>query len=197
MPCNNCSACMLSDCGVCKFCLDKRKFGGPGKLKKRCELRTCVTPSSKGVKEIQGVKMSPGIRNVKTLTIRQKQPVMRNKFLNSVDMDEYDMNSSFDSFGSGARMSDDSPSPPDPSGGSLQSYIIGGLGGEGEQGERYEVVEVIQAEDKPCYICKNFTHEDLFYCSSCYDPYHQLCLQMQHLPQHKVWIKLNDINRKF
>ena len=86
-------------------------------------------------------------------------------------------------------MSDDSPSPPDPSGGSLQSYIIGGLGGEGEQGERYEVVEVIQAEDKPCYICKNFTHEDLFYCSSCYDPYHQCCLQMQHLPQHKVWKK--------
>lgn len=187
MPCNNCSACMMNDCGVCKFCLDKRKFGGPGKLKKRCELRTCVTPSAAKTPGSENrVKMTT-IRNVKTLTIRQKQPEMRNKFLSSVDLDECDMNSSFeDSFGFGAaRMSDDSPSPPEPSGASLQSYIIGGLGGDGDAGERYEVVEVIQAEDKPCYICKAFTNEDLFYCSSCYDPYHQFCLQMQHLPQHK------------
>ena len=51
--------------------------------------------------------------------------------------------------------------------------------------ERYEVVEVIQGEDKPCYICRAFTAEILFFCRSCYNPYHQLCLQMQHLPQHK------------
>merc|ERR1711936_686818 len=43
----------------------------------------------------------------------------------------------------------------------------------------------IQAEDKPCYICKTFTTEDLFYCSSCYAPFHQFCLQMQHLPHPK------------
>ena len=41
MPCNNCQACFTDDCGICKFCLDKRTFGGPGKLKKRCELRVC------------------------------------------------------------------------------------------------------------------------------------------------------------
>ena len=46
--------------------------------------------------------------------------------------------------------------------------------------ERYEVVEVIQGKDKPCYICRAFTAEDLFFCRSCYNPYHQLCL-----PQHK------------
>ena len=51
--------------------------------------------------------------------------------------------------------------------------------------ERYEVVEVILGKDKPCYICRGTFAEDLFYCSSCYNPYHQLCLQMQHLPQHK------------
>ena len=51
--------------------------------------------------------------------------------------------------------------------------------------ERYELVEVILGKDKPCYICRGTFAEDLFYCSSCYNPYHQLCLQMQHLPQHK------------
>ena len=51
--------------------------------------------------------------------------------------------------------------------------------------ERYEVVEVIMGKDKPCYICRAFTDEILFFCRSCYNPYHQLCLQMQHLPQHK------------
>ena len=35
--------------------------------------------------------------------------------------------------------------------------------------ERYEVVEVIQGKDKPCYICRAFTAEDLFFCRSCYN----------------------------
>ena len=183
MPCNNCSACMMNDCGECKFCLDKRKFGGPGKLKKRCELRTCVVPSANPIKPATPAGMKTTA--MKTLTIKQKQPEMRNKFLSSIDLDDVgDMNSSFeDSFGGfGGKLSDDSPSPPDQSASSLQSFIYGGLT---DTSERYEVVEVIQAEDKPCYICRAFTAEDLFYCSSCYDPYHQLCLQMQHLPQHK------------
>ena len=184
MPCGNCNACMMNDCGECKFCLDKRKFGGPGKLKKRCELRTCVIPSDR----------KPGEKSVKTIRVNKtpyggaKEPKIRNKFLSSVDLDDVgDMNTSFeDSFGGfGANSIDDSPSPPETSSAaSLQSFIYGGLV-DGENGETYEVVEVIQAEDKPCYICKSFTSEDLFYCSSCYDPYHQCCLQMQHLPQPK------------
>jgi len=181
MPCNSCAACMMQDCGECKFCLDKRKFGGPGKLKKRCELRTCAIPSSKvpGESKIK----SSNHRNV-TKTITVKQPEIRNKFLSSVDLDDVgDINTSFeDSFIGGRNVSDDSPSPPDA--GSLQNFIYNGLVGT-ENGETYEVVEVIQADDKPCYICKSFTNEDLFYCSSCYDPYHQFCLQMQHLPQNK------------
>jgi len=178
MPCNNCSACMMNDCGECKFCLDKRKFGGPGKLKKRCELRTCVIPSSKTSGE-KPVKTNNN-RNVSKV----KQPELRNKFLSSVDLDDVgDFNSSFEDSFIGGRNIDDSPSPTDQSA-SLQNFIYSGLIG-GENGETYEVVEVIQAEDKPCYICKAFTNEDLFYCSNCYDPYHQFCLQMQHLPQHK------------
>ena len=29
----------VEDCGLCRFCLDKPKNGGKGKLKKRCELK--------------------------------------------------------------------------------------------------------------------------------------------------------------
>ena len=75
MPCNNCSACMMNDCGECKFCLDKRKFGGPGKLKKRCELRTCVVPSANPIKPATPAGMKTTA--MKTLTIKQKQPEMR------------------------------------------------------------------------------------------------------------------------
>jgi len=142
-------------------------------------LRTCVIPSAAktpGEKNVKNVSRNVG----KTVTVK---PEPRNKFLSSVDLDDVgDMNSSFDDSFIGGRTMDDSPSPTDTA--SLQNFIYNGLVG-GENGETYEVVEVIQAEDKPCYICKSFTSEDLFYCTSCYDPYHQFCLQMQHLPQNK------------
>ena len=31
---------VIKDCETCKFCLDKTKFGGKGKLKKACEMKT-------------------------------------------------------------------------------------------------------------------------------------------------------------
>lgn len=39
--CGNCPGCVREDCGKCPFCKDKPKFGGPGKKKQRCKLRTC------------------------------------------------------------------------------------------------------------------------------------------------------------
>ena len=33
--------CLADDCGSCKFCLDKPKFGGPGKKKKFCIQKKC------------------------------------------------------------------------------------------------------------------------------------------------------------
>ncbi len=40
---------MRDDCGKCVFCKDKVKFGGPGKKKQRCLLRSCVNmPMKKG-----------------------------------------------------------------------------------------------------------------------------------------------------
>jgi hypothetical protein len=32
------------DCGVCQYCLDKPKFGGPGSKRKRCVARRCLEP---------------------------------------------------------------------------------------------------------------------------------------------------------
>ena len=40
--CGQCQECRMPDCGTCKFCRDKKKFGGPGKLKKSCVKRHCT-----------------------------------------------------------------------------------------------------------------------------------------------------------
>ena len=37
--CGSCLGCLKPDCGKCKLCLDKGKFGGRNKLKKCCVLR--------------------------------------------------------------------------------------------------------------------------------------------------------------
>lgn len=39
--CNNCVACSARDCGICKNCRDKPRFGGPGIKKKACLARIC------------------------------------------------------------------------------------------------------------------------------------------------------------
>ena len=37
----DCTGCSRSDCGDCNYCKDMKKFGGPGKKKKRCIHRVC------------------------------------------------------------------------------------------------------------------------------------------------------------
>ena len=44
MPCHSCDACRSPECLECRWCRDKKKYGGPGKLNKRCILRRCKTP---------------------------------------------------------------------------------------------------------------------------------------------------------
>lgn len=40
--CGGCPGCRREDCGKCNYCKDKTKFGGPGKKKQRCSMRTCL-----------------------------------------------------------------------------------------------------------------------------------------------------------
>lgn len=42
--CSNCAGCTRGDCGYCKNCLDKPKFGGPGIKKQACLQRACSNP---------------------------------------------------------------------------------------------------------------------------------------------------------
>ncbi|XP_011405944.2 PREDICTED: uncharacterized protein LOC105313871 isoform X2 [Amphimedon queenslandica] len=39
--CGSCVGCVREDCGKCLYCLDKPKYGGPGRKKQRCALRSC------------------------------------------------------------------------------------------------------------------------------------------------------------
>ena len=48
LGCGTCTGCTTTtDCGKCKMCLDKPKFGGPGKQKQRCILRKCQNHPTK------------------------------------------------------------------------------------------------------------------------------------------------------
>ena len=40
--CKTCTNCVKTDCGTCKYCLDKPKFGGLGKMKQKCIQRKCL-----------------------------------------------------------------------------------------------------------------------------------------------------------
>ena len=40
--CGSCQGCLAKDCKTCKFCRDKKKYGGPGKLKQCCVKKKCT-----------------------------------------------------------------------------------------------------------------------------------------------------------
>ena len=44
VSCQSCANCIKSDCEVCKYCLDKTKFGGLNKMKQKCAERRCLNP---------------------------------------------------------------------------------------------------------------------------------------------------------
>ena len=39
--CKKCEGCTREDCGTCHHCKDKKKFGGPGRLRQACVHRKC------------------------------------------------------------------------------------------------------------------------------------------------------------
>ena len=53
--CGNCSGCLnrdkTQDCRQCRNCLDQKRYGGPGRLKKACIKRQCVVISQVIIKK--------------------------------------------------------------------------------------------------------------------------------------------------
>jgi len=174
----------MNDCGGCKFCLDKRKFGGPGKLKKRCELRVCMTPRRMGAPSPKPMG-APGGQQTTMVSTGPKLPLeVRNKFLTTIENRQP------------IKIIENPPMQAE-NRVALENIIEMGL-------ETYEVVNVnvvpqvtnglgsvqlsnstqvrlapAEPNKNPCYICKQDNKEDLFYCSSCCTPFHQFCLHMQ------------------
>ncbi|KAJ8598889.1 hypothetical protein CTAYLR_010272 [Chrysophaeum taylorii] len=44
--CGVCPGCLATECGTCRYCLDMKKRGGSGTLRRPCERRGCVATSS-------------------------------------------------------------------------------------------------------------------------------------------------------
>ena len=86
--CGTCSGCLAPDCGICRFCQDKKKFGGEGKLKQKCKFKTCSAQiQSKNLRKInKASRDSVRERNKKSetaMTILQA-----NKSAKSVESDQ-------------------------------------------------------------------------------------------------------------
>jgi len=54
LRCNSCGPCLRDDCGECESCKDKKKFGGPGLLKRSCIYRECESYQEVEVKPRRG-----------------------------------------------------------------------------------------------------------------------------------------------
>merc|ERR1712073_138308 len=109
-------------------------------------MRQCVIPKKVGGSNT--TKATPTIAAT-TTTFLQKQPEIRNKFLASVEIEDSDLNSSFEESFTIKTVGDQADQKA-----SLQNFIYNGL-------ETFEVVTVTAAEDKPCVICKTNTTGDL------------------------------------
>uniref|UniRef100_A0A803TJL2 [histone H3]-dimethyl-L-lysine(36) demethylase n=1 Tax=Anolis carolinensis TaxID=28377 RepID=A0A803TJL2_ANOCA len=47
--CRKCKACLQGECGMCHYCRDMKKFGGPGRMKQSCVLRQCLAMDGEGL----------------------------------------------------------------------------------------------------------------------------------------------------
>ena len=60
--CQTCEGCRKTvDCGVCRFCRDKPKFGGRGTLKQACITKRCirlVNPTEQSKSKLCNMKYS-------------------------------------------------------------------------------------------------------------------------------------------
>ncbi|VDO90032.1 unnamed protein product [Schistosoma mattheei] len=67
-PCGNCTGCSIQeDCGKCEYCRDRRKFGGPNKMRQKCRLRQCAGMNASRSRNPSNSSQGVGSR-------RRKQP---------------------------------------------------------------------------------------------------------------------------
>ena len=57
--CGICQACLRDDCAKCKACLDKPKFGGPNKMRKKCIMKECTNMILPGRPDSNNVVSEP------------------------------------------------------------------------------------------------------------------------------------------
>lgn len=73
--CENCKR--VEDCGSCRICLNKSKFGGPGTLKAQCTLKRCTAPVLPVDEDEQGGNSAESIQEDKTgvadVSLEEKQ----------------------------------------------------------------------------------------------------------------------------
>ncbi|XP_043992083.1 uncharacterized protein LOC122842241 isoform X3 [Gambusia affinis] len=60
--CRSCAACLRENCGVCTFCRDMRKFGGPSRMKQKCVRRRCLLLSARKQPTRQQTEPSDPVR---------------------------------------------------------------------------------------------------------------------------------------
>ncbi|XP_046896398.1 methyl-CpG-binding domain protein 1a isoform X2 [Hypomesus transpacificus] len=66
VACTKCAACLRKDCGKCKYCMDKPKYGGKGRLKQKCIMRRCrAMQPAKASQDLLGPYVArPSLRKV-------------------------------------------------------------------------------------------------------------------------------------
>jgi len=83
VACKTCKACQAEDCGVCLYCEDKPKFGGPSKLRQRCLQRIClqsgITPMKKFMLKRLEVESTKIIQKNLQDKKEKSKPVFSNK----------------------------------------------------------------------------------------------------------------------
>eukprot|EP00578_Thalassiosira_sp_NH16_P001169 CAMPEP_0181141310 /NCGR_PEP_ID=MMETSP1071-20121207/35756_1 /TAXON_ID=35127 /ORGANISM="Thalassiosira sp., Strain NH16" /LENGTH=435 /DNA_ID=CAMNT_0023228293 /DNA_START=357 /DNA_END=1664 /DNA_ORIENTATION=- len=83
--CEECANCLRDDCGACRSCLDKTKFGGMNTLRKRCVHRLCLnrkTGSSTAASEsASGEKRTKEAATLEVANDDASDPIKRRKII--------------------------------------------------------------------------------------------------------------------
>eukprot|EP00092_Neocalanus_flemingeri_P020159 GFUD01021826.1.p1 GENE.GFUD01021826.1~~GFUD01021826.1.p1 ORF type:complete len:842 (+),score=260.83 GFUD01021826.1:135-2528(+) len=74
LSCKTCKSCKADDCGVCLYCKDKPKFGGPSKLRQRCVRRICLESGMTAMK----ILMLKQLEKELTMSVQKKMLAKKN-----------------------------------------------------------------------------------------------------------------------